>query len=48
MGRAVNTAMKMAGIIGAFMMVLDIARKVIEAPFTIVSNLLGAIDTAIN
>jgi hypothetical protein len=48
MGRAVNTAMKMAGIIGAFMMVLDIARKVIEAPFTIVSNILGAIDTAIN
>lgn len=48
MGRVVNTAMKMAGIIGAFMMILDVAKRVIEAPFTIVSNILGAIDTVIN
>ena len=40
--------MKMAGVIGAFMIVWEVAQKVINAPFSIVGSVLGAIDKVIN
>lgn len=47
-GKMASKAMKMAGVIGAFMIVWEVAQKVINAPFSIVGSVLGAIDKVIN
>ncbi len=47
-GKAMNTAMKMAGIIGVFLMLWDVAKTIINSPFSIVKSILSAIDSLIN
>ena len=47
-GKAIGKMMKFAGFIGILVMVFEAMKKVAEAPFTIVSNFLGAFDTAAN
>jgi len=47
-GKAMNTAMKMAGIIGVFLMLWDVAKTIISSPFSIVKSILSAIDSLIN
>jgi len=47
-GKLMSKALKMAGVIGIFVMLYEVAMKVITSPYTIVSNLLGALDTVIN
>jgi len=43
-GKMMNKAMKMAGIIGAFMMVLEIGQQLLQAPMTIVMGILKGVD----
>jgi len=47
-GKMIGKAMKMAGIIGALMMVWEIGQKIMEAPFTLVKKILSGIDFIIN
>jgi len=47
-GNLINKAMRMAGVVGVFLMVWDVAKKVISAPFSIIKSILSALDTAIN
>ena len=43
-GKAMNKAMKMAGIIGMFMMVIEIGRELLQAPMNIVMSILKGVD----
>ena len=47
-GRAMNKAMKMAGVIGIFVMLFEVAMKLIKAPFSIISGFLSGFDKVIN
>jgi hypothetical protein len=47
-GNAIGKMMKMAGFIGILVMIFEAVKKVAQAPFTIISNALGAFDTAAN
>lgn len=47
-GDKIGKMMKFAGFIGILVMIYEAMRKVAEAPFTIISNALGAFDTAAN
>ena len=46
-GRMMNKAMKMAGVIGAFMMVLEIGQELLQAPMSIVMGILKGVDFVI-
>lgn len=43
-GKMANKAMKMAGVIGAFMMVLEIGQQLLQAPMSIVMGILKGLD----
>ena len=47
-GDKIGKMMKMAGFIGILVMIFEAVKKVAQAPFTIISNALGAFDTAAN
>lgn len=47
-GNKIGKAMKFAGVIGILVMIFEAVKKVAESPFTIISNALGAFDTAAN
>jgi len=47
-GKMAGKAMKMAGIIGALMMVWEVAQKIMAAPFSLVKGILSGIDKLIN
>ena len=47
-GERIGKAMKFAGIIGGLVMIAQVVKKLLSAPFTIVSNLLQGLDAMIN
>ena len=47
-GNVIGKAMKFAGVIGGLVMIVQMAKKLLSAPFTIVSNLLQGLDAMIN
>ena len=47
-GNAISKMMKVAGFIGILVVVFQTMKKLMQAPFTIISNALGAFDTAAN
>ena len=47
-GNKIGKAMKFAGVIGILVVIFEAVKKVAESPFTIISNALGAFDTAAN
>ena len=44
MGSAINKAMKMAGFIGMFIMILEIGEQIMQAPYTILVSILKGVD----
>ena len=47
-GKLMSKAMKMAGVIGIFVMLYEVAMKMIRAPFTIINTFLQGLDTVVN
>lgn len=47
MNGAMNKAMKMAGFIGMFMMILEIGQQIMQAPMSIVMGILRGLDSVI-
>ena len=47
-GRAMNKAMKMAGVIGIFVMLYEVGMKMLKAPFSIVHGFLTGFDKVVN
>jgi hypothetical protein len=47
-GKAIGTAMKFAGVIGALKIVYDIIMKVARSPFTIITSVLDAVSGVLN
>jgi hypothetical protein len=44
MGKAMNKAMRLAGFIGMFMMILEIGKQLMQAPMNIVMSILNGLD----
>ena len=47
MGKAMNTAMKMAGFIGMFMMILEIGKKIMQSPMDILMAIVKGVQNIV-